>query len=178
MKYFSILFLLFLPFLYAKADPPIPRLKVTSRGYGALIGIQKGKYGFFELGAEYHWRKIKLKNPTIFSFGGNMEYNFKYNVIGYKLSWWMKKGRINLTYGLNLCYFTNFEEQRFGGGPAIGFRLLGFHLINGYNFTVGSPEFTNFNNLYITLRYYFPLENKIKFKKRKKKKDNGIFKKD
>lgn len=102
-----------------------------------------------------------------------MEYNFKHNVLGYKFGGWMKKGRINFTYGVNLCYFTDFEGHRLGGGPAIGFRLIGFHLVNGYNFTFGSHELEHFNRLYVSIRYYIPLENKIKFKKKNKNKNGG-----
>jgi hypothetical protein len=31
-------------------------------------------------------------------------------------------------------YGTDFDKSRYGIGPSIGFRLLGFHLVNGYNF--------------------------------------------
>lgn len=145
-----------------------PALKVYTRSYGALIGVQRGKYTFIELGAEKHWTKVRLVKQKTYSLGATMEYNFKNNVIGYKVSGWTKVGRINLTYGINLCYFTNFNESRYGAGPAIGFRLLGFHFINGYNFTFGAKDFNEFNKLYISLRYFFPLEKKIKFRKKNK----------
>ena len=145
-----------------------PNFKVYTRSYGSILGFQRGKFTYFELGAEKHWTKVKLIKQKTYSLGANLEYNFKYNTIGYKVSGWMKVGRINLTYGVNLCYFTNFNESRFGGGPAVGFRLLGFHFINGYNFTTGSEELNTFNKLYVTIRYFFPLEKKIKFRKKNK----------
>jgi len=75
---------------------------------------------------------------------------------------WQKTGRVNLTYGGNLVYYTNFHGlQRYGLGPAVGFRFAGFHLINGYNLLLGDKEFKNVNKLYITLRYFFPLEHKF-----------------
>jgi hypothetical protein len=158
-----------LKFNSPKIDPLTlhhPDLKVYTRTYGAIVGLQRGKYTFVEFGVEKHWTKLKLVKQRTFSLGANMEYNFKYNVLGYKISAWTKVGRINLTYGLNLCYLTDFNGSRYGVGPAIGFRLLGFHFINGYNFTVGD-EMPHFNTLYVTLRYYFPLEKKIRFKKKK-----------
>lgn len=145
----------------------VPDFKVATRSYVMLLGIQRGKYTFLELGAEKHWKKVKLVHPRTYALGATMEYNFGNNVLGYKVSGWTKVGRVNLTYGFNLCYLTNFDGDRFGLGPAIGFRLLGFHLINGYNFTWGDSRFANFNKLYITLRYNFPLEKKIKIKKKK-----------
>jgi hypothetical protein len=80
----------------------------------------------------------------------------------------MKRGRINFTYGANLAYFNDFHSHsRYGINPAVGFRLMGFHLINGYNILAGNKEeFNKVNTLYITLRYYFPLENKFEWDKK------------
>jgi len=148
-------------------------LKVTSRNYGMLIGVQRGKYTFIELGAEMHWRKIKFVNPRIYGLSATMEYNIRYNVLGYKVGIWAKRGRVDLTYGITGAYFTDFTYNRIGIGPAIGFRLLGFHIVNGFNFTTGHRDFKTFNNLYISLRYFFPVDSKVKFKrKNKKKKDD------
>jgi hypothetical protein len=144
-----------------------PEFKIQARSYVFLIGIQRGKYTFLELGAEKHWTKVRLIHQRTYALGGNMEYNFGKNVLGYKISAWTKVGRLNFTYGVNLCYFTDFDHSRYGAGPAIGFRLLGFHLINGYNFTFGNSELVNYNKLYITLRYNFPLDKKIRFRKSK-----------
>lgn len=149
-------------------------LKVSTRSYGMILGVQRGKFTFFEFGAEMHWNKVKLVNPRTFSLGANFEYNFGNNVLGYKVSGWAKVGRINLTYGLNLCYYTDFDSTRLGLGPAIGFRLLGFHLINGINLTIGDKYFQDYNKIYVTIRYFFPLDRKIKFKKTHKgKKDKN-----
>lgn len=139
------------------------KARLWQRNYGMIAGIQRGKYTFLELGGEIHWRKISLFNPRLYAATANAEYNFGHNVIGYKAGLWMKRGRINLTYGLNASYITDFTNHQFGGGPAIGFRLLGFHLVNGYNFLTKSKSETvsHPNKLYVSLRYYFPLDNKF-----------------
>jgi hypothetical protein len=148
----------------ALAAPP---RKLFQRNTGMILGWQRGRYSAIELGVEAHWRKISLAKPHIIGASGNMEYNFGNNVLGYKAGVWMKRGRINLTYGANLSYFTNFKEgHRFGAGPSVGFRLLGFHLINGFNFLT-ADKFANSenpvaaNSLYVTLRYYFPVQNRF-----------------
>jgi hypothetical protein len=116
---------------------------------------------------EGHWRKISLLKPHIVGATVNMEYNFGNNVLGYRAGAWMKRGRINLTYGANVSYFTNFKDgHRFGAGPSVGFRLLGFHLINGFNFLTADGSATSenpvaVNPLYISLRYYFPVQNRF-----------------
>ena len=148
------------------ASVPPPR-KLFQRNTGMILGWQRGRYSAIELGVEGHWRKISLLKPHIIGATANMEYNFGSNVLGYKAGAWMKKGRINLTYGANISYFTNFKDgHRFGFGPSVGFRLLGFHLINGINIlTTDKAAATEYpiaaNSLYISLRYYFPVQNRF-----------------
>lgn len=136
--------------------------KLFQRNSGAIVGIQRGAATALELGGEAHWRKLSLTNPHIVGASTNLEYNFGDHVLGYKAGMWMKRGRVNLTYGGNVIYFTDFNGlQRYGLGPSVGFRLLGFHLINGYNFLAGDKELDKVNTMHMTLRYYFPVQNKF-----------------
>lgn len=162
-----------------------PPRKLFQRNHGVIIGLQRGRSTAIELGGEAHWRKMALQKPRITGATGNMEYNFGDHVIGYKAGMWMKQGRINFTYGGNVSYFTNFKGlHRYGAGPAVGFRFAGFHLINGYNFLGGDKELDKINTLHMTVRYYFPLENKFTWdrktmkKKKQKRKDRDRKKKD
>jgi hypothetical protein len=154
--------------------------KLYQRNHGVILGLQRGSSTSIELGGEAHWRKMALTKPRITGASVNMEYNFGNHVIGYKAGMWTKRGRVNLTYGGNLVYFNDFKGlNRYGIGPAVGFRFAGFHLINGYNFFAGDKEMDKVNTLYMTLRYYFPLENKFTWdrktmkKKEKKKKERS-----
>ena len=149
------------------AKPTFPPRKLFQRNTGIILGWQRGRSTFIEMGVEAHWRKISLLKPHIIGATANMEYNFGNNVLGYKAGAWMKRGRINLTYGANVSYYTNFKSgHRFGFGPSVGFRLLGFHLVNGFNFLTADKSATTetlvpANSLYLTLRYYFPVQNKF-----------------
>lgn len=148
--------------------------KLFQRNQGAIVGLQRGTATAIELGGEAHWRKLSLFNPNIIGASTNLEYNFGGHVLGYKAGMWMKRGRVNLTYGGNVVYFTDFNGlQRYGLGPSVGFRFLGFHLINGYNFLAGDKELQQANTLHMTLRYYFPVQNKFTWdretRKRKEK---------
>ncbi|HEV7331232.1 MAG TPA: hypothetical protein VGN63_09345 [Flavisolibacter sp.] len=145
----------------------LPPRKLFQRNTGMILGWQRGRYSFIELGVEAHWRKISLVKPHIIGATANLEYNFGNNVLGYKAGAWMKRGRINLTYGANISYYTNFKEgHRFGIGPSVGFRLLGFHLVNGINILT-ADKFAKTehpvaaNPLYVSLRYYFPVQNRF-----------------
>lgn len=150
--------------------------KLFQRNTGMIIGLQRGRFNAIELGGEAHWRKISLFKPHIIGATANLEYNFENNVISYKAGAWMKRGRINLTYGANVNYFTNFKNgNRFGFGPSVGFRLLGLHLINGYTFltkdkTEHGEAPIEVNTLYMSLRYYFPVQNSFTWDRKTMKK--------
>jgi hypothetical protein len=149
--------------------------KLFQRNHGAIIGLQKGAGTSFELGYEAHWRKISLLKPHIIGATSNLEYNIANNVMGYKAGMWMKRGRINLTYGANLVYFTDFKGlNKYGIGPSVGFRLAGFHFMNGLNLLAGDKDFKA-NTLYASIRYYFPVQNKFTWdrKPKRKKESNG-----
>lgn len=156
------------PATFGSAQKLIPKLYQRNRG--AVLGIQRGQYTFIELGGEAHWRKIGLKKAYVWGATADMEYNFGHNILGYKAGVWTKHGHVNLTYGANLVYYTNFKGgNRYGIGPAVGFRLLGFHFINGYNIMAGSKA-VDANTLYVTLRYYFPIDNKFIWDRKDKRK--------
>lgn len=162
-------------FLFSNSVETSPyKKKLYQHNYGAILGMQRGAVTSIELGAEAHWRKLSLFHPRIIGATTNFNYNFGHHVIGYQAGAWMKHGRVNLTYGANILYYSNFKGlNQYGLGPAVGFRLAGFHLINGYNFLAGDKELEGANSLYITLRYYFPVENKFTWDRKtmKKKKE-------
>lgn len=155
------------------------RRKLFQRNTGMILGWQRGANTAIEIGGEAHWRKLSLLKPHIIGATANLEYDFSNHVIGYKAGMWMKRGRINLTYGGNVSYYNNFKKgSRFGIGPSVGFRLMGFHLINGYNLLTkdeGAAKQTPLpvNPIYMSLRYYFPVQNKFTWdrKTRKKKRE-------
>jgi hypothetical protein len=151
------------------------RKKLYQRNVGVILGLQKGKNTAIELGGEAHWRKMSLAHPSIIGATANMEYNLGSNILGYKAGIWRKKGRINFTYGANVSYYTNFDGgSRWGVGPSVGFRILGLHLVNGVTLLTkdnGTPEKpVNVNPLYLSIRYYVPVENKFTWDRKTMKK--------
>lgn len=140
----------------------LPKYVATKRSVGMIGGMEFGNLTFLELGVEGHWKRIRLKKARLLAVNANMEYNFGNNILGYNAAAWIKRGRVNLTYGVNVSYITDFTHTRYGLGPQIGFRLIGFHLVNGYNFLFGEKELDQVNKFYVGLRYYFPLGKKTK----------------
>lgn len=180
MKYPVALFLLFSLHQYGLAqginifgnkeeEKDKHRKKLFQKNHGAIIGLQRGAGTSFEMGYEAHWRKMSLLKPRLTGATANLEYNPFSNVIGYKAGLWMKKGRINLTYGGNVVYFDDFKGgSRFGLGPSVGFRLAGFHFVNGLNILTGNDE-VKANTLHASLRYYFPVQNSFTWDRQTRK---------
>jgi hypothetical protein len=161
-------------------DAQAAKAKLFQRNYGVILGLQRGKSTFVEFGSEIHWRKVRLNNPRLVAATANVAYNLADNVLGYQAGFWTKRGRIALTLGANAGYYTDFHRGSFAIGPAVGFRLLGFHLTTGYNYlfdkgvsdVAGEKSLSDkVNNFYIGLRYYFPLDNKFRWNKNKDKDD-------
>lgn len=154
------------PVVFQPLDLQSPEFKIETKKFGAILGIQRGKFTMFELGAEKQWKTVKIFHPPTIAVNGLMHYNFANNILGYKLGVWSKKGRIALTYGAELAYVTNFDQFRIGGGPQIGLKLLGFHLVNGYNFLTKSDGFDTYNPIYVSIRYYFINQRKYSLEKK------------
>ncbi len=164
--------------------------KLFQHNTGMILGLQRGANTAIELGGEAHWRKLSLLKPHIIGATANLEYNMSNHIIGYKAGMWMKRGRINLTYGGNIGYYNDFKKNsRLSFGPSVGFRLLGFHLINGYNFltrdkSTEKEDAVPVNSMYMSLRYYFPVQNRFTWdrktmrKKRERKKERAKRKKE
>lgn len=150
--------------------------KLYQRNTGVIVGLQRGKYTSLELGGEAHWRKISLLKPHIIGATANFSYNPGKNVLGYHAGVWMKRGHINLTYGADVNYFTDFNNrQAISIGPSIGFRLLGLHLINGFNLVASNSTKSNeaplpVNKFYMSVRYYLPVKNEFTWDRQTMKK--------
>lgn len=146
-----------------------PKIKVYQSTSGMLVGYQRGKVNFFELGAERNWRRIRLVKPRVFAISGTAEYNLWHNTMAIRVGAWRKVGRLRFTYGLHGGYFTDFDGGNAGFGPAIGFKLLGFHGQLGYNYLIGQPRVEQVNSLYMNLRYFIPLHSQMDVEKNGKR---------
>lgn len=144
----------------------IPELRTIKTGL--LIGAQKGKYFGIELGMERQWKELKLKKPFTWAIAANGEYHFGSDNLGFKVGPWFKWGRADFTYGVNLTFLSDFEYNRFGASPAIGFKIIGFHILASYNVLYGPDQFNDYNKLHLSLRYYISKDRKFKWDKKDK----------
>ena len=147
-----------------------PLLKVKVRKSGPYFGLQQGAYLFAELGGEMQFKRMQFKKATTQAINGGAMYNLVNNVLGFNLGAWMKQGRFDFTYGINLAYRTDFEQNRFGGGPVLGYKIWGFHLLAGFDFIPKRSTFSETNNLYVAARFLLVNNRDTKWTWRKKEK--------
>ncbi len=169
MKKLLIIWMIFLPMFAWCSEPPgiIPELRTIKTGL--LIGVQKGEFFGIELGMERQWKELKLRKPFTWAIAANGEYHFGSNNLGFKAGPWFKWGRADFTYGVNFTYLSDFTYACVGASPSIGFKLIGFHLMASYNFLAGPDQFTDYNKLHVSLRYFISKDRKFKWEKRDKK---------
>ena len=144
--------------------------KVNTSKSGILIGIQKGKYNGFEIGFEKQWKQVKLVKPKTLGFSVAGEYLFGASAFGIKAGPWVKLGRTNYTYGLNIIAASKFNKPAMGFAPAIGIKLLGFHGQVSYNFFQNTNEY-DYNKLNVSLRYFISRKRNFNVNRDNRKKD-------
>ena len=142
-----------------------PKFKsdITIRKSGPYLSLQRGKYLVPEFGGEMQWKKVKLLNPLTNAVHLGFNYNFKYNILGYDVGYWFKTGRLNLTYGANLIYRTNFTYDKIGIAPVLGFKFTQIHLQTGYHFMTPNFPRINTNTFFVSLRFVLVNNRNIDF---------------
>ena len=152
---------------------PLIEIKNNVVKTGPYFGLQKGKYLAAEFGAERIWKIGGLLARQMHAAHMGFNYNFKYNVLGYDIGYWLKPNKFGLTYGANLFLRTDFDNSKLGVAPVLGFKVMWFHLQTGYHF-MPRPELFETNTFFISLRFGIISDRDrdfdIKINRKKKKK--------
>lgn len=163
------LMILSLP-VYAQRSDKKPWLDPSVRKGGPYIGIQKGKFTVGELGMEFLYKNISFSKPKTHALHAGLEYNIPNNALGLNMGYYHKPSRLDLTYGFDVALRSNFEAERYGIAPVIGYKLFGLHVRAGYMFLTPSKIFTETNQLFVGARFTIINNRDFKWNKRKKKK--------
>ena len=119
-----------------------------------------------EAGLEKYWGRIRLSKPRTTAVSLLTTLNPFKDVYGINSHVWTRNSRFGPTYGAYGGYHSNFDgKSRVAIGPTLGYRMLGVHLVLGYNFLLGDKTLEGVNSYYGTLRFYVPLKKNIDFKK-------------
>jgi hypothetical protein len=154
--FLTILFLLLLASSFAQnlsAGFKFPSYDIDIHKFGPYIGIQRGKFSSIEFGAEYQFKEVKLIRPITQAAHFGFNYNLYKNVLGYDLGYWIKQGRLNLSYGANIIYRTDYNKGYIGIAPVLGYKLAQFHLQTGINLLPVSAYNLAINKFFMSLRF-------------------------
>lgn len=135
------------------AYPKKDKINIQVTKSGPYFGLQRGKYTILELGAERRWKKIQLSTAKTHSAHMGFNYNFKHNVLGYDLGYWIKPSRIGLTYGASAVMRTDFDETRVGIAPVLGYQIFMLHFQTGYHFLTRASHDIQTNTFFVSLRF-------------------------
>jgi hypothetical protein len=170
MKHLKLfLFLLFVQQFNAQGilDRKEPKKVVKS---GPYIGIQSGRFYAGEVGIEKQWKrsdKFLESTTNALHMGVNYSYDFSnfHPILGYDLGFWHKENTVGLTYGMNFCMRTNFDQYRLGICPTIGIKILQFHIQTGYHllapFNRNNASF-DANTIFLSVRFLIVNERERK----------------
>ncbi|MBU2020327.1 MAG: hypothetical protein KJ941_11835 [Bacteroidetes bacterium] len=148
-----------------KRDKKFELPKITVTKSGPYIGLQRGKFNVLEFGLEGQYKKVKLIKPVTHALHMGFNYNFYKNVLGYDVGYWFKLGRVNLTYGVNFVYRTDFDQSRIGVIPVVGYKFWQLHLQTGMHImTRATPTFPT-NILFVSLRFVIINQRDVDIKK-------------
>ncbi len=156
-----------------EAIPPdfIGVRKLSIRRSGPYVGLQQGKYMLPEFGVEKQWNRVKLRKPITHAGHMGFNYNLQRNVLGYDAGYWLKIGRMDLTFGANLVFRTDFDRNALGLTPVVGFKFWQLHIQTGYHFLTAPARDMETNTFFISLRFVFINDRDWNWSKKQKKKD-------
>jgi len=147
---------------------PTDKISFQYKKLGPSFGYERGRYNFFEIGGEFRWKKIQLKNSFTQALHAGFNYNFWGNVLGFDAGYWIKPQRIGLTYGADALFKTDFTNSRPGFAPVLGYQFLWLHLQTGYAFYPSRIATMEINTFFIRLRVMLINERDLEVKNGKK----------
>jgi hypothetical protein len=147
---------------------PTQKITLQYKKLGPSFGYERGRFNFFEVGGEFRWKKMQLKNSFTQALHVGFNYNFWGNVLGFDAGYWIKPQRIGLTYGADALFKTDFTNSRPGFAPVLGYQFLWLHLQTGYAFYPSRISTMEINTFFIRLRVMLINERDVEVKNGKK----------
>ena len=144
-----------------------PLLEPNVKKLGPYFGVQQGKYTVGEIGMEAQFKSIRLKKPKTHAVHLGLGYNIPNNSLQVNGGYWHKPSRFDLTYGIDICMRSDFDTERYGISPVVGYKIFGFHIRAGYMLLTPSETFLATNQLFINLRFTLVNNRNFSWNKRK-----------
>ncbi|MGM0478701.1 MAG: hypothetical protein ACQERC_05720 [Bacteroidota bacterium] len=152
---------------FAQKKDKKPLIDPHVRKLGPYFGVQQGRFTVGELGMEVQFKDIRLKKTKTHAVHLGLGYNIPNNALQINGGYWHKPSRLDLTYGVDICMRSNFEEERYGFSPVVGYKIFGFHIRAGYMLLTRSTTFTATNTLFVNLRFTLINNRNFEWNRRK-----------
>lgn len=111
-----------------------------------LTGYHYRKSHFAELGIAVNRYGRKGRHPVAWAYFVSSEVKLdKKTIIGPKIGAWMAGGQSAMALGINLIYYTDFEQSSLRLRPEIGIGLGRFKVFYGYNIPLTNKDFEGIN---------------------------------
>jgi hypothetical protein len=107
---------------------------IVKRSVGLLTGITFGKNTFIDIGISKNSNTVVGHHPFSSAYFASTELKFgdKF-IIGPKIGAWAAGGVSGMAIGLNMIYYTDFDNASLVFRPEIGFAFQSFKIVYGYN---------------------------------------------
>ena len=132
---------------------------ILKRSLCLLTGYSLGTYSYADIGL------AKLSSTTIghhpFSSASFVSTEIKLGdkfIVGPKIGVWAAGGSGAMVIGLNMIYYTDFDNSSLVFRPEIGFGLNNFKLVYGYNANLTKYRLDRINKSLVGLTYCFKLK--------------------
>jgi hypothetical protein len=167
LRLLPILTILFFSAHGQEADTTKVREVIVKRSVGLLTGVTFGKNTFFDIGISMNSNTVVGHHPFSSAYFASTELKFSDKfIIGPKIGAWVAGGVGGIATGLNMIYYTDFDNGSLVFRPEVGFGFQSFKLVYGYNAILTKHKLDGVNRSLGSIVYCFKLK-KLKDKIRR-----------
>jgi hypothetical protein len=132
---------------------------IVKRTLCLLTGYSLGAYSYADIGFSKNSTTAIGYHPFSSAYFASTEIKLGNKlIIGPKIGGWIAGGSSAMAIGLNMIYYTDFDNSSLVFRPEIGFGLEKFKLIYGYNANLTNYRLDRINKHLVGLTYCFKLK--------------------
>ena len=132
---------------------------ILKRSFCLLTGFSLGTYSYADIGVSKNSNTTIGYHPFSSAYFASTEIKLSDKVIiGPKIGGWIAGGSSAMVIGLNMIYYTDFDNGSLVFRPEIGFGVKNFKLVYGYNANLTRNRLDRINKNLVGLTYCFKLK--------------------
>jgi hypothetical protein len=159
LQLLSVLTILFFSAHGQETDSIKTREIIIERSVGLLTGVAFGKNTFIDIGISKNSNTVVGHHPFSSAYFASTELKFDNKfIIAPKIGAWAAGGVGGIAMGLNMIYYTDFENGSLAFRPEIGFGFQNFKFVYGYNAILTRHKLDGINRNLGSIIYCFKLK--------------------